>query len=120
MSVAQPLASFQPNACNMHTLARRRPNGAAWAIVSVAVAIVATLVAVPVGAVFVYAFSRGFDPVLRTLARADVHAPAAAALRGLASDADIAALIVAAGGTQPLVELLSSPDVAIARDCAGV
>ena len=57
---------------------------------------------------------------LVSLARADVHAPAAAALRGLASDADIAALIVAAGGTQPLVELLSSPDVAIARDCAGV
>ena len=57
----------------MHTLARRRPNGAAWAIVSVAVAIVATLVAVPVGAVFVYAFSRGFDPVVQTLARADVH-----------------------------------------------
>jgi sulfate transport system permease protein len=58
----------------MHASRRVAPKGVAKLAVALAVTVVVGLVAVPLGAVFAFALEGGVDPILRTLARADVHA----------------------------------------------
>lgn len=58
----------------MHGSERRRPSGAAWGIVLLAVAVAVSLVAVPIASVFYFAFCQGFSPVIATLSRSETHA----------------------------------------------
>ncbi len=58
----------------MHTPRRRSAEGSARIVVLLAALIVLGLIAVPVAAIFAFAFERGVEPALAVLTRSDVHA----------------------------------------------